>query len=529
MTTSTQQSPSTAAALLFRWFKTPQALPCLCFGVAVLVAVALRFYRLEGESFWFDEIHTTWQTYTTWKEVWARLQNDAHPPLYFVLLKLWIKVFGPGDFAVRAFSVVLGVLGVIALGAAGWRLVGPAGGVLAASLASVLPPLVQYSQEARMYALLILFLSLAVTGAVFWHKGRSRRDGCLYALSMAAALCTQYYTLFAWCGIGVLYTAYLLWQRRLDLLRRWLAWNLVPFAAFVLLLPLLKQQLSVHIDNFWLFSRPKPGELALPSFVAECFGIYVDGSGIRFGWSSMHPLMPLIFLGIGLAWAAVILRTRPAPISRPEGAQVDVDGGWLAILVGASVVPVLLIWAYSQHRNIWLFRSLLVSAPGWIYLSVVLLTRVRPPKLALLITALLLATSMAASVKLLNTPRKEQWREVAAYLRQEWQANDAVAVSLRWTRICLPHYGINFQDVLALPPHLSQHAGSEAELRALDHKASRIWLVLNRAPGATLGDYLVRECRRKRTRTVQFLNIEVGLYERDPAVRAAAASGRQAP
>ena len=40
----------------------------------------------------------------------AALRHDGHPPLYYVLLHLWMRLFGQGDVAVRALSGVWSLL-----------------------------------------------------------------------------------------------------------------------------------------------------------------------------------------------------------------------------------------------------------------------------------------------------------------------------------------------------------------------------------------------------------------------------------
>src|SRR3954454_3825368 len=92
-------------------------------GAALVVAlgVALRFSARS--DLWLDEALTVNIAKLPLDRLRQALLHDGAPPLYYVVLHGWIRVFGSSTTAVRALS---GVLGVVAIGLA-W-LVGRAWG-----------------------------------------------------------------------------------------------------------------------------------------------------------------------------------------------------------------------------------------------------------------------------------------------------------------------------------------------------------------------------------------------------------------
>src|SRR5262249_60139455 len=94
------------------------------------------------------------------------------PPLSFVILWATTRAFGYGEVAVRLPSIIAGTLLVPALFIAGRALFDRRAGLLAATLGAVAPLVVWYSQEARMYLLVMLFATLAV-----WAQARILNDG----------------------------------------------------------------------------------------------------------------------------------------------------------------------------------------------------------------------------------------------------------------------------------------------------------------------------------------------------------------
>lgn len=123
------------------------------------LAVFLRFYLLDGQSFWNDEGNSARIAERSLQLITEGAAGDIHPPLYYYLLHFWRGVFGSSEAALRSLSAVLGVLLVGLTFLIGRKVFSAGIGLLAAFLVTVNPFQIYYSQEARMYML------LAVIGA----------------------------------------------------------------------------------------------------------------------------------------------------------------------------------------------------------------------------------------------------------------------------------------------------------------------------------------------------------------------------
>jgi 4-amino-4-deoxy-L-arabinose transferase-like glycosyltransferase len=141
----------------------------------MLVAAGLRLYGLGRQSAWADEMMTLLITDPTLTlgQFWQLVLSDTHPPLYYLLLRCWSAVFGQSDVAARLPSAFCGVLTVAAVGAVKPL---PATGRLALMvLLAVSPGAIEYAQEARSYALLLL-LATIITGACLSFVARPTDD-----------------------------------------------------------------------------------------------------------------------------------------------------------------------------------------------------------------------------------------------------------------------------------------------------------------------------------------------------------------
>ncbi|MCX7689501.1 glycosyltransferase family 39 protein [Thermoflexus sp.] len=199
----------------------------------LLLAFALRVYRLGDQNVWWDEGFTVWLARQPFLEMTLGTARDTHPPLYYWLLWPWIRLVGDGEFAARYLSAMLGVLTVAVIGAAGRRLDGIPTGLLALWLMGLSRFHIWWSQEIRMYALATLGVALALETALRAQRAPDGwRNWILWALAATAALFSVYLNLFALIPISLGF--WLTIPRRL-----WPRWALahgmvmIPFALWL--------------------------------------------------------------------------------------------------------------------------------------------------------------------------------------------------------------------------------------------------------------------------------------------------------
>ena len=91
----------------------------------------------------------------------AALKADVHPPLYFEILHLWIRLFGTSERAVRSLSALFYLLSVFAVYGIGRELYGTKTALLCSVIYLSSPLAILSSQFARMYSLLSLLSILS--------------------------------------------------------------------------------------------------------------------------------------------------------------------------------------------------------------------------------------------------------------------------------------------------------------------------------------------------------------------------------
>jgi mannosyltransferase len=181
----------------------------------LLLAAALRFYRLGAQSYWNDEGTSVALALRDLATITRNAAGDIHPPLYYYGLHAWVRIMGPSEAGARSLSAVLGVALVGGVYLLGRRLLSPIAALLAALFAALSPFMVYYSQEARMY-IPVAFLGVVSVLALerlltAWAAGSSRRWAWLlaYALSSIAAIYTHYMGLALLLAHNLIFVAWI--------------------------------------------------------------------------------------------------------------------------------------------------------------------------------------------------------------------------------------------------------------------------------------------------------------------------------
>jgi len=167
------------------------------------MALAVVF-RLEGQgmSFWLDEGLSVGIASHPLTEIPALLRQDGSPPLYYLVLRVWMQVFGTSEEAVRALSLLLTLATIPVAFWAADGLFGRRVAWGAAVLTATSSYLVFYSREARMYTLLVLAVLVCLTAFVHAFVFGHRRWLPVVALSLTAALYTHNWALYLALGLA---------------------------------------------------------------------------------------------------------------------------------------------------------------------------------------------------------------------------------------------------------------------------------------------------------------------------------------
>src|SRR5450759_1174580 len=128
----------------------------------VILALFLRVYHWGTQSVWYDEAFSIWVAKMDLAQLARVTAADTHPPLYFLILHGWIGLFGDSELAVRFLSALFGVLAIPMMYMLGKLLFDSEAGLWGALILAMSSFNIAYSQEARMYTLMLLLALLSM-------------------------------------------------------------------------------------------------------------------------------------------------------------------------------------------------------------------------------------------------------------------------------------------------------------------------------------------------------------------------------
>ncbi len=390
----------------------------------------LRFYRLDHQSLWMDEVLTVLSSHTSFDRILFDPPVDPNvPPLYYLLMGA-LQGVGDDETALRWPSALAGLFSIPLMYSIARTWLGHSG-LLAALLLAVSPLHVWYSQEARPYALLILLALLAVRflqGALSSPRSLWPRIG--FAITAAAAF---YVHTVALAFVGAMAIFVLLVVPRAGL-GRWIA----TFAAVALLsMPgvylLLQVPPTVSANPFYLFS---------PAHVAYTLWAFATGyslgpnlielrlEGVTSVTRNLLTIVPIMSLFVMLLALGLVQLWR----TRRD---------MLAALVPWTTLPIAFVilgtWLTSHPYNV--RYALLALPPTLILLAIgTRFFNARPARLGAI--ALLLACSAVSLWNYYTDPRyyRDDNRGAATFIRTRAKPGDLVIASAAYTTIPLGHY-----------------------------------------------------------------------------------------
>lgn len=346
-------------------------------GGLVVLAGVLRLPNL-GRAYWIDEGISVGIASHPLSQLPRLLREDGSPPLFYVLLHFWMKLFGTSEAATHTLPLLISLSAIPVAYWAGRELFDGRAGVWAAALMATNPFLNWYSTEARMYTLVVLLATVGMTLA--WRAFRDRRPGDAAGATVvyAALLYTHDWGIYL-TVVSALVLGWMARSRRDRTRTLWVAG--CTTAAFGLWLPWLPSFLY------------QAGNTAAPWAVRPGIGDFFADPASALGGTLSFLILPLLAIGGWAAW-----RRTPGPLETLGTVRVlaaiallstvagflgaEIEPSWtvryLAIIVAPSLVAAAgalspiprgrgVLWAACSLLTLWALVGALLPNPNGRY------------------------------------------------------------------------------------------------------------------------------------------------------------------
>jgi uncharacterized membrane protein len=336
----------------------------IIFILVVALFAGARLWQLTRFGLFGDETFTINVAISSWSDLINKVVADiVHPPLFYILLKVWILIGGQSELWVKLLPCLTSIAAIIPFYYLCRELkMKPAAINLALALMAVNAYLVYHAQDLRMYSLLVLFTLASMW--LFAKYYNARRAGAkLQAALLAVNLLLVYTHYYGWLIVGIEFLFLLLWGRR-----KLLSFSLALLGLITCFIPWAYAVSQAAINKGGLAGNL--GWNRSPDFENFSFYFVMLAGGLEERWKyfgvnldrmvSVFPKLALLFSLPVLLWGWHALR-------RTKGESQSITFWWLAML---SFLPAAISFWASQAlpQSIWAVRYLIISAPPFMML-----------------------------------------------------------------------------------------------------------------------------------------------------------------
>lgn len=321
------------------------------YGVLITVLSLFIISLIFNDNLWGDEAFTMLTLKGNFKDIINTTARDVHPPLYYLIAKIFVLIFGYSVPAVKIASVIPIILTMI-LGATlldkyfGEK--SPLIPTLFILLMAFAPNFLHMSYELRMYSWGLFFVSFSALAAYgIYLEGFTLKNSSLFII---VSLCAAYTHYFSLVSVGIIYLMLFvaLLFKSIKYLKECIIISIITIVGYLPWFFIFLKQLNSVSSNYWIpdikfgtiigyIKYPFNNELininfiiCIMAIISLIINIYTDKKNRK---ESIFALMciSLFFLTVGLG-VVLSLIIRPIFVIRyafPTTALL-----WLGILIG---------------------------------------------------------------------------------------------------------------------------------------------------------------------------------------------------
>lgn len=442
-----------------------------------ILSFGIRLWRLDSESAWIDEAYSIHLSQVSIEDIILGCINDQHPPLYYIILKIWLGN-SIDVFKARLLSVLIGSINIvqimIILRAS--KIFNMRTTLITGLLVSVSPMHIWYSQEVRMYILLCFFILLSIQTFVqllrYIEKEIQRLQYFLWFLFVifnVLSLYTHYFSAFIILFELIVFIFYIFYKK--ITIKKTLFGMFSFFAIGLAFLPwvsVVLNQLLFHKLN-WI-------DETTIYLIATLINRLIIGPGVIF-----LPKVLNLFLFISFI-LFILYGLRKSRKNLPESYS------FILLLILWIIIPIFLITFLSIIYPIFQFKQLIIILVPILATTVFLILHVFNKKIAILILCCLLGVNFLSSIYQHFSITKDDWRGLTDFIEQNYNSDDVIYFNTSASQLGFTLYQKTNVQIIGFPQEYDVIKGGwnrnetnlEDEIKNLKNvnkKFERIWYV----------------------------------------------------
>ncbi|MCF7907342.1 MAG: glycosyltransferase family 39 protein [Candidatus Omnitrophica bacterium] len=396
----------------------PQNKVLIIFAI-LIVGLLLRVYKLDSKSLWYDEACAL--SFTEYNLSDVPSHRYIAKPVYFLILKPWVSLFGSSESAGRSLSVIFGLVSIFLIYKLAKILFGRSVGAWSAFILAISPYHIYHSQQLRNYSLFVL---LGILSMFLFVKSLEKTKNSLYlvfhTLINGLLIYTHPYGIFIIIAQSIVLFAQ---RKRVKFKRRWVISQIIVLLCFISLVSVIVTNPKTNEIDY--IQKP---DLAL---VLETFEAFSYGGprqahgGLGFWIDSQRLVVPRITVFIFLIFCLMGLIPKKK-FRKDSDLSSDPLGGIILILLWL-VVPIICAYSFSKiFFPIYITRYLVASAPAFYIIVARGISQMPRLTRQTVIPVVIIFLSVFSLNILYNPQVKGDWRDGAIFLKERIKKEDAI-------------------------------------------------------------------------------------------------------
>lgn len=178
--------------------------------VLIFLGLGLAVYKIWSPySYWWDELFSVTVSMLPFKEMFKVLFTDVHPPLYQIVLKAWIAIFGVSEFAARSLSLVFVLLSMLVVFFWGRKILDRATLTLTLAFYSTSYLFAYYAQEARSYTMMLFLSSIFYLALINFYLDIKRNRAIIILVVTTILLSLTHFFGLIFSGISLIWVFFM--------------------------------------------------------------------------------------------------------------------------------------------------------------------------------------------------------------------------------------------------------------------------------------------------------------------------------
>ncbi len=205
---------------------------------------------LLTKSLWYDELLTTPLVlgYNI-KDMIFELQYDAHPPLYFICLKIYTDIFGHSIITMKIFNIFIELIIIFVSYSHAKKIGNRKYAILVLAIFILFPAIYNEIYQIRMYSFApLMLLMVGVYANKIFLGNNSKLNQILFIVFSILAIYTHFFAI-----IGVIFIHFILYtflfKKNKESIKQISVFLIITTISFIPWIPIFFQQIAIKNDN----------------------------------------------------------------------------------------------------------------------------------------------------------------------------------------------------------------------------------------------------------------------------------------